>query len=133
MTKINREVGSPEPVVKLDLSRDYTVNIPSWIVRYRGIPMGAKIVYGTLYRYAGKNCLSFPKMPELAKEVGVSERQVRDYVKELRDAKFLRSWRGLGTSYTFEFLDHPARSGDIGTPRFQPPTRAQFAARYRNA
>ena len=54
--------------------------IPEPICRYRGLSPGAKLIYGRLYRYAGKNGAAFPGIATLAEETGLGETQAREYV-----------------------------------------------------
>ena len=59
------------------------------ICKYRGLSAGAKLVYGRLCRYAGEDGKVFPATETLAEEVGISERQAREYIQELERGKFI--------------------------------------------
>src|SRR5215472_4251878 len=103
--------------------------IPEQICRYRGLSAGAKLVYGRLCRYAGENGTAYPSTSALAGEVGLSETQVRTYIKELENNRFLRVDRenrryrsnGSGGSNEYTFLFHKAFTGEPGEYRKAPP------------
>ena len=63
--------------------------VPEPICKYRGLSSGAKVVYGRLCRFAGKGGKVYPATTRLADEVGISERQAREYIQELEG----REWR----------------------------------------
>jgi hypothetical protein len=101
--------------------------IPEAIARYRGISLGAKLVYGRLCRYAGKDGDAYPSIGALGKEVGLSETQARAYVKELTNEKFIErevreNAKGCRTSDRYFFLWHQAIQGSTGECRKRPPT-----------
>src|SRR5579871_3391036 len=62
--------------------------IPEALVRYGGLSPGAKIAYGRLVRYAGQDGECHPRQQTLAREIGVSDRQVRTYLQELTSHRF---------------------------------------------
>jgi len=99
--------------------------IPDPVCKYRGISPGAKVIYGRLCRYAGKNGEAFPAVESLAFEVGISETQARTYLKELKAAEFIKSvvrtdHEGRQTSNSYQFLWHEAFTGAAGTIRWKP-------------
>ena len=57
--------------------------IPDALAREKGVSRGAKIVYGRLARYAGRNGKCYPGVSTLAAEIGSSERQTQRYLAEL--------------------------------------------------
>lgn len=97
MTRINpykkfNGIHIPEGITKIPISK---------------LSHGAKICYGRLARYAGKNGLCFPGIKTLAKEIGVGERATDDYLRELKKIGLIESRRrGLGKSNIYYFLDH---------------------------
>lgn len=85
------------------------IHIPEGIskVPISQLSHGAKMCYGRLARYAGKNGVCFPGIKTLAKEIGVCRRAVDDYMKELKDFRLIESRRrGLGKSNLYYFLDN---------------------------
>lgn len=66
---------------------------------------GAKLAYAMLLRYAWHNDFSFPGQVKLAEDMGVGERSVRTYLKELEAAKFLEiQQRGLGKTNIYKLF-----------------------------
>jgi hypothetical protein len=51
----------------------------------RGLSQGAKVCFGKLAEYSGKNGLCFPSSETLASGIGVSLRTAQDYILELKD------------------------------------------------
>lgn len=85
--------------------------IPEAMARNRGLPPGAKLVYGRLCRYAGEDGRCFPSVASLAEEVGLGPRQVQNHLALLRREGFLlaeerfKETRGQ-TSNSYVFLWH---------------------------
>ena len=109
----------------------YGVLIPDVLVRYRGINPTAKFVWGRLYRYSGEDGRVFPAVPTIAKELGLSDREVQRGLAALERNGLIRrilrkSKRGDYTSTEYEFLFHPLFTGACGpagarqTPGSQP-------------
>jgi hypothetical protein len=81
--------------------------VPNWLLKRKGISQGAKLCYARLCQYAGKDAACYPAQKSLAVELGVCERTVRNYVKELVDHKLVFIDRqGLMKSNSYLFLDH---------------------------
>jgi len=86
--------------------------IPNALLRWSGVSPGAKLCYARLAQYAGKNGAAFPSQEELARELGVSERQVIRYLAELENKNLLRIHHPTGQDRLFhrhnnyEFLWH---------------------------
>jgi hypothetical protein len=103
--------------------------IPEAICKYKGVSPGAKLVYGRLCRYAGEDGATYPAIPTLAAETGMSETQARRYIRELEAKRFIevdrenRHYRkdGSGGSNGYTFLWHAAFTGDRGEQRKSPP------------
>jgi hypothetical protein len=79
--------------------------IPESMVRlpYEVLSPGSKLLFGRLVWHTSDDGDCFPARPTLAKEIGVSESSIRDYLKELEDQKFIERVRtGPGAnSYNF--------------------------------
>lgn len=87
--------------------------IPNALVRYKGLSPSAKLVYGRLSQYAGKDGKCFPSEDVLADEVGLSKRQVYRLISELENERFIVC---QATGYMFLWHDifdqKPAASCD---------------------
>jgi len=105
--------------------------IPEAICKHRGLSLGAKMIYGRLCRYAGRDGAVYPSLPTLASELGIGKTQARTYVQELECKDFIAVDRenrhfgpnGAGGSNRYIFLWHVAFDGDEGKLRKAPPVR----------
>lgn len=85
------------------------IYIPESIVMLHNktLSYGAKIAFGRLCRYAGKEDVAYPKLETLASEIGCSKRQAGNFIKELRKLGFIEVERlGLGRSNRYYFIWH---------------------------
>ncbi len=94
--------------------------IPEALVRYKGISAGAKLAFGRLARYAGQDGRCYPAVATLGYEIGVGDRQARNYLTELETAKLIRrvnrfESRGQ-TSNAIEFLWHQLFEQGVNDP-----------------
>jgi hypothetical protein len=108
--------------------------VPEHICKYRGLSLGAKMIYGRLCRYAGEDGAAYPSVPTVAKELGIGETQARAYLRELEGKRFIEvdrkhrhySANGIGGSSSYSFLWHAAFNGDLGEKRKAPPVRRRM-------
>src|SRR5215831_16450856 len=78
---------------------------PYWILEHRGISAGAKLCYIRLLGFAGKDARCYPSLETLGAGLGMSDRQARDYVKELERAGLITiDQRGLRKTNVYLFL-----------------------------
>lgn len=89
----------------------YTL-IPNYVLHTDKISSFAKLVYAILLSYAwGDKNSSFPGQVALAKDCGLSERSVRNAIKELEEKEFITIFqRGLGKTNKY-ILHFKKRSG----------------------
>lgn len=59
--------------------------MPIWLLRCKEVSQDARTIYLHLSAYVGEDKLCWPSQLRLADESGMSERQVRRCIKELRD------------------------------------------------
>src|SRR5260370_38573562 len=86
------QVGSPFNPYKVFQG----IFAPYWLLEHRGISTGAKLCYIRLLGFAGKDARCYPSLEKLGQGLGVSDRQARDYVKELERAGLIAvEQRGL--------------------------------------
>jgi hypothetical protein len=93
--------------------------VPNWLMPRKEISPGAKLCYGRLAQYAGKKAVAYPRQRVLAEELGVSDRQIRSYIRELAYPPLhpdgMRDYAplievvqlGLKKANRYFFLDHP--------------------------
>jgi hypothetical protein len=78
---------------------------PYWLLEHRGVSAGAKLCYIRLLGFAGKDARCYPSLEKLGTSLGVSERQARDYVKELERIGFIVvEQRGLRKTNAYLFV-----------------------------
>jgi len=112
---------------------------PEAICKYRGLPLGAKMVYGRLCRYAGRDGAVYPSMSALAAELDIGKTQARTYVQELERKHFIAVDRenrhffpnGSGGSNKYVFLWHVAFDGEEGKSRKTPEGKRIIIKRVR--
>ncbi len=81
--------------------------IPNWLLQRTEIGPGVKACYARLCQYAGKNGICYPKQTTLAAELGVKERQVRNYLTQLVKYRLIEMFRwGKKCSNRYKFLYH---------------------------
>ena len=75
------------------------------MLEHRGISAGAKLCYIRLLGFAGKDARCYPSLETLGASLGVSDRQARDYVKELERQGFIViEQRGLRKTNVYLFV-----------------------------
>jgi len=85
--------------------------IPNWIMRRSEITATAKLVYGRLCQYAGRDGQAYPSIQTLADEVGIKRRQLSNVLNQLEALALIRrkpQTRDNGGKSTsiYEFLAH---------------------------
>lgn len=80
--------------------------VPNWLMERQEISQGAKLVYARLMQYAGEDGMAYPKQRSLAKDVGVSMRQITNYLKELEETGLVVSEGANGEGRQYQFLEH---------------------------
>ncbi len=85
--------------------------IPEAMVRYAGLSATAKLAYGRLVRYAGRNGQCYPAVATLAAEIGIGKRRAQECLSELEAGGFIRRDYRDGKATEYAFLWHPIFSG----------------------
>lgn len=81
--------------------------IPESVMSSPDISCGAKLCLSVLYRFIGKKDCAWPGQDVLAARMGMSDRQMRDYLKELSTIGFIqRRRRGQGQTDTYVAIWH---------------------------
>lgn len=91
--------------------------VPNWLLVRKasvnknnegvGISQGAKLCYARLSQFAGKKGWCHPKQKTLANEIGVTVRQIQDYLNELERLELILSSRdGYRGAKAYRFLSH---------------------------
>jgi hypothetical protein len=78
---------------------------PYWILEHAQLGAGAKLCYVRLLGFAGKDARCYPALSTLGASLGVSDRQAREYVRELVQARLIAvEQRGLRKTNVYVFL-----------------------------
>ena len=86
--------------------------VPNWLARRTKISHGAKLCYGRLVQYNGRDGRCNPRESVLASELGVSERQCRRLLAQLQRCGLIAiRQRGLRLSNSYSFLKHAWMDG----------------------
>jgi len=76
------------------------------VLRDTRLSLGARLSYAVLLMYAWQEGATFAGQVKMAKDVGVSERQLRDYLRELQANGYIRIKRqGLNRPNLYYILD----------------------------
>jgi hypothetical protein len=79
--------------------------VPAQLLQESNVSDGAKLLYGLLRKYAGKDGNCFPLQRTLARDMGRAHSTVRAYFAELKAAKLISvKQRGKGRSSRYHFL-----------------------------
>jgi hypothetical protein len=85
------------------LSAKGFTQVPNHVLISNQLSPGAKLTYAMLLKYAWQNDFCFPGQERPAKDMGVTDRSVRTYLKELEAKKFVGiKQRGLGKPNLYE-------------------------------
>jgi hypothetical protein len=88
---------------------------PTKIIRNASLSLGARLTYALLLSYAHQDDFCFPAQERLANDLGVTDRQVRRFLMELRDKGFI-AWkqRGLNLPNIYYILEiDPAKAAEV--------------------
>lgn len=98
--------------------------LPNWLLRRTDLSQGAKLCYGRLLQFSGKNGQCFPSKETLAIELGVSVRQVSNYITKLKRANLIKTGKDEVNRHCYLFM---WPDGILKSDLFS--TKAQFAYR----
>ena len=85
-----------------------SIHIPNWLARRQRteISQSAKLMYGRLAQYAGKEGKAFPHIDTLADEIGLKSRQAAEALRELILAGLVEMKVRDGKPNLYKFLSH---------------------------
>jgi len=119
------EPNQPHVIVEDETLRAGFTQIPNLVLRRPGLPPGAKLTYMVLLSYAWQKDSAYPGQDRLAADMGVSERSVVTYLKQLVESGLVTiRRRGLGMTNVY-VLHRLARSEKSAPPEVQDATPPQ--------
>ena len=87
------------------------VYVPKALLLHPGLSDGAEVLYCALLDYASKEGSRFPGQARLAEDLRVSERTIRQRLRELEAAGFLRVKQGHhGKTSVYQLLCSPGEA-----------------------
>jgi len=90
--------------------------IPNWLLEQPELSSNAKLVYGRLCQFAGKDGRAFPTIETLSVKTGLSKSTAERALAELKDAKLIDVERhGLNQPNSYFFLRHKWMDGKPDT------------------
>lgn len=99
-------------IVENEMLRAGFAALPYLVLRDTRLSIGARVTYAVLLMYAWQEEACFAGQEKMSKDIGVSDRQVRDYLKELRDHGYIRIKRqGLNRPNLYYILDVKSKLG----------------------
>ena len=106
MESLGDALAQPDRNIRLDgpdllTKKGYTL-VPNFLLDDKQLSAGAKLAYVMLLKYAWQNDRCFPGQARLAQDIGVSERYVRNCLRELETRKLVSiKRRGQGKSNVY--------------------------------
>ena len=93
-------------IVENEMLRAGFAALPYLVLRDTRLSIGARVTYAVLLMYAWQEEACFAGQEKMSRDIGVSDRQVRDYLKELQDHGYIRIKRqGLNKPNLYYILD----------------------------
>ena len=125
----NIEIVGADPVTRHGFTQ-----VPNFILTMGEISVGAKLAYAMLLKYAWDNNGCFPGQLKLAEDMGVAERSIRTYLKELETARILEiTQRGLGKTNLYRLFLTVKKEARAKPDRQNLPVRSGKSGRSRAA
>src|SRR5215211_873724 len=93
-------------VVENEMLRAGFAALPYIVLKDTSLSLGARLSYAVLLMYAWQEGATFAGQVKMAADVGVSERQLRDYLQELQLGGYIRIKRqGLNRPNLYYILE----------------------------
>ena len=89
--------------------------VPTKIVRNASLSLGARLTYCLLLTYAWQEDFCYPAQTRLATDLGITERQVRRFLIELRGAAYI-TWRQQGLNLPNRYYILQIEPSTAGSP-----------------
>jgi hypothetical protein len=86
--------------------------LPYWLMSRQEVSPSAKILYARLCGYCGEREFCWPTKETLAKELGLTSRQIRRLINELEKIGLIEV-RRVGSNFRYYLLEHPWQAGEM--------------------
>jgi len=104
-------------IIENEMLRAGFAALPYVVLRDTKLSIGARLTYAVLLSYAWQEDSTFVGQAKMAKDMGISERQLQRYLYELRDCRYIeisRADRRFNNTYIIKDvktkLKHKARA-----------------------
>jgi len=91
-------------IVENEMLRAGFAALPYIVLRNTALSAGARLAYAVLLMYAWQEGSCFPGQERMAKDLGTSQRHLRRFLQELKDAGYV-DWRRTQTTNQYRLLD----------------------------
>ena len=93
-------------IIENEMLRAGFAALPYMVLRDKRLKVGARLSYAILLSYAWQDGSTFAGQTRMAEDLGVSVRQLRDYLKELESFGYIRiKQQGLNKPNLYYILD----------------------------
>ena len=93
-------------IVENEMLRAGFAALPYLVLRDSKLSVGARLAYAVLLSYAWQEAACFPGQVKMAADMGVSERHLRRFLRELESSSYVRIKRqGLNKPNLYYILD----------------------------
>ncbi len=106
----NIELATKDLIIKGGFTQ-----VPNFVLKKEGLNPGAKVTYAMFLSYAWHNNRCFPGQERLAKDLGMSQPRVSQFITELEKAKLIsikRRGQGKTNLYTIHFVVQGKKKGN---------------------
>src|SRR5437762_12425571 len=76
-------------IIENEMLRAGFAALPYVVLRDTGLSIGARLTYAVLLSYAWQEDSTFVGQAKMAKDMGISDRQLQRYLYELRDCRYI--------------------------------------------
>ncbi len=93
-------------IIEHEMLRAGFAALPYLVLKDTRLSVGARLTYAVLLMYAWQDSACFAGQAKMAQDIGTSERQLRRYLQELEEHRYLRIKRqGLNKPNLYYILD----------------------------
>ena len=105
-------------IIENEMLRAGFAALPYHVLRDTGLSVGARLAYAVLLMYAWQNDSCFAGQEKMASDIGIRQRQLRNYLRDLEDHGYIRIKRqGLNKPNLYYILDVPTKLQKGGKSR----------------
>ncbi len=91
-------------IIDNEMMRAGFAAIPYRVLRDTQLSVGARLAYAVLLMYAWQEGSCFPGQGRMGEDMGVSQRHLRRYLQDLKDAGYI-DWQKTQTTNIYRILD----------------------------